>query len=223
MSSKGVPNTNLSAALFWISTMFYSDFISSKSRLLKACLTGFAIICGSAAQAATPSELAAEAEALARQGNMPAAMERMQQAADALWDLQQLKLIEAAIVVEDRTVQTITLKSGEDLAVTARLAGFGYEGSDEDLQVSFAVDVEIRHKSGRVLAAMDDFALINEAVPGRLSEFTIQMVLTTPALLDGDYEAAFTLRDQASGQSTQFSLGFSIEGITEREPVQSGQ
>ncbi len=184
-------------------------------------LTSLAILYGSAGHAASPTELAAEAEALAREGNMQAAMERMQKAADALWDLQELKVIEAAIVVEDRKAQTLTLKSGGDLTTTVTLAGFGYEGSEDDLKVSFAVDVDIRHSSGRVLASMENFAQINEAVPGRLSEFTIQMIVTTPALLDGDYQAAFTLRDLVSGQATQFSLGFSIDGIAKAN--QSGQ
>nr|WP_306265143.1 hypothetical protein [Pararhizobium sp. IMCC3301] len=213
-----MPDGDLSAALFWISSMFHGVFIPFKLRPLMVALTSFAICYGSVGQAASPSDLAAEAEALAREGNMQAAMERMQQAADALWDLQQLKTINAAIVVEDRPVQTMSLKSGGDLTVTATLGGFGYEGSEEDLKVSFAVDVDIRHSSGRVLASMADFAQINEAVPGRLSEFTIQMIVTTPALLDGEYQAAFTLRDLASGQATQFALGFSIDGVAEAKP-----
>lgn len=169
----------------------------------------------SSVMAASPSELAAEAEALARQGNMPEAMERMQQAADALWDLQQFKIIQTNLLTDGETRQTATLRSGEVLSVGALLAGFGYLESNDTLAVSIAVDVDIRHGSGRVLASMQDFASVSQTVPGRVAEFSIEMNLTTPALLDGQYEAVFTLRDLASGQSAQFTQAFAIDGILE--------
>lgn len=167
------------------------------------------------AMAASPSELAAEAEALARQGNMPEAMKRMQQAADALWDLQQFKIIQTNLLNDGAPQQSTTLQSGEVLSVGALLAGFGYLESEETLTVSLAVDVEIRHGSGRVLASMKDFASVSQTVPGRVAEFSVEMNLTTPALLDGEYEAVFTLRDLASGQSAQFIQKFGIDGIVE--------
>jgi hypothetical protein len=165
--------------------------------------------------AASPTELAAEAEALARQGNMPEAMKRMQQAADALWDLQQFKIIQTNLLNDGAPQQSTTLQSGEVLSVSALLAGFGYLESEETLTVSLAVDVEIRHGSGRVLASMKDFASVSQTVPGRVAEFSVEMNLTTPALLDGEYEAVFTLRDLASGQSAQFIQKFGIDGIVE--------
>lgn len=204
--------------------MYCRKFPAPLSELSRIAVLLFLTL-GSASvgHAASPSELAIEAEALARQGNMPEAMERMQQAADALWDLQQFKIIETTLLVGDEPQQTKILQSGEVLSVGALLAGFGYQASGDSLAVSIAVDVDIRHATGRVLASMQDFASVSQTVPGRVAEFSIEMNLTTPALLDGVYEAAFTLRDLASGQSAQFVQEFSIEGILETMPQQGGE
>ena len=191
------------------------------SKCSQIALFLLAVSAASGAIAASPSQLAIEAEALARQGNMPEAMERMQQAADALWDLQQFKIIETRLLIDGEPQPIATLKSGEVLSVSALLAGYGYQGSAEALSVAIAVDVDIRHGSGRVLASMKDFASVLQTVPGRVAEFSIEMNLTTPALLDGDYEAAYTLRDLASGQSAQFTQAFTIDGILEAAPGQS--
>lgn len=191
--------------------------------LSRMALLLIAVGSATTASAASPSELAQEAEALARQGNMPGAMQRMQQAADALWGLQQLKIIEAKSLNVGDLQQVPKLLSGEDLSVSILLAGFGYERSDDTLSVSFSVDVDILHASGRVLASMQDFASVTQTVPGRVAEFAIEMSLKTPALLDGEYEAAFTLRDLASGQSAQFTQDFKIEGIVETKPEQVTQ
>ncbi|MEH6728313.1 MAG: hypothetical protein V7703_19350 [Hyphomicrobiales bacterium] len=196
---------------------FYMPF----SKCSQIALLMLAVSATSSVIAASPSQLATEAEALARQGNMPEAMERMQQAADALWDLQQFKIIETDLLIDGAPQPIAVLQSGEVLSVSALLAGYGYQGSAETLSVAIAVDVDIRHGSGRVLASMKDFAAVSQTVPGRVAEFSIEMNLTTPALLDGDYEAAFTLRDLASGQSAQFTQAFRIDGILEPAPGQS--
>lgn len=192
--------------------------IQFRESALTALLALALLACVNAASgafAASPSELAAEAEALARQGNMPEAMKRMQQAADALWDLQQFKIIETDLLSDGETRQPSVFRSGEVLSVGALLTGFGYQGNADTLSIAIAVDVDIRHGSGRVLASMKDFASVSQSVPGRIAEFSIEMNLTTPALLDGAYEAVFTLRDLASGQSAQFTQEFSIEGIVD--------
>lgn len=203
--------------------MYCRNFYAPFSEVLRIALLVVSIGSASTVIAASPSELAREAEALARQGNMPEAMERMQQAADALWGLQQLKIVETTLLIDGEPQQTATLRSGEVLSISALLAGFSYEGSEDALSVSFAVDVDIRHASGRVLASMQDFASVSQTVSGRVAEFSIEMNLTTPALLDGDYEAAFTLRDLASGQAAQFVQSFSIEGILGTMPQQGSQ
>lgn len=165
--------------------------------------------------AATPAEIAAEAEALARQGDMPAALERMQQAADALWDLQDFQLVKSGFEIDGTLKDSLALKSGEAFTAVAGLAGFGYQGSDSDLGVSFEVDLEIRHETGRVLAQKQNFAAVSETVSKRLAEFTMKMRVQTPALLDGEYTAVFSVRDLASKQSREFSLTFTIDGVLE--------
>ncbi|WP_306261580.1 hypothetical protein [Pararhizobium sp. IMCC21322] len=200
--------------------MYCRNFYAPFSEVLRIALLVISIGSASTAMAASPSELAREAEALARQGNMTEAMERMQEAADALWGLQQFKIVETTLLIDGEPQQTAILRSGEALTISALLAGFSYEGSDDNLSVSFAVDVDIRHANGRVLASMQDFASVSQTVSGRVAEFSIEMNLTTPALLDGDYEAAFTLRDLASGQAAQFVQGFSIKGILGTMPQQ---
>lgn len=203
--------------------MYCRNFYTPFSEVLRIVVLALSIGSVSTAIAASPSDLAREAETLARQGNMPAAMERMQQAADALWDLQQLQIVETTLLVDGEPQQTVLLRSGEVLSISALLAGFSYQGSEDDLSVSFAVDVDIRHASGRVLASMQNFASVSQTVPGRVAEFSIEMNLTTPALLDGDYEAAFTLRDLTSDQAVQFVQGFSIKGILGTMPQQGSQ
>lgn len=198
------------------------NFSALFPELVRIALLMLAMGSATHVNAASPSELAQEAEALARQGNMPEAMDRMQQAADALWDLQQLKIIETTLLVDGEPQQTAVLPSGADLSVNALLTGFGYRGNEESLSVAIAVDVDIRHASGRVLASMEDFASVSQTVPSRVAEFSIEMSLTTPALLDGDYRATFTLRDLASGQSAQFTQEFSIVGVLDPTPEQSG-
>lgn len=165
--------------------------------------------------AASPAELAAEAETLARKGDMPAALERMQQAADALWDLQDFKLVKVGFENESTLIDSMALKSGQSFTAVAGLAGFGYQGSNGNLSVSFEVDLEIQHQSGRVLAKKQNFAVVSETVSKRLAEFTLKMKVQTPALLDGDYKAVFIVRDLASKQSRDFALAFNITGVLE--------
>ncbi|MCR9239413.1 MAG: hypothetical protein NXI17_22315 [Alphaproteobacteria bacterium] len=200
--------------------MYCRNFPAPFSKVLRIAFLILSVGSASTAMAASPSDLAREAEALAREGNMPAAMERMQQAADALWDLQQLKIVETTLLIDGEPQQTAILRSGEVLSISTLLTGFSYKGSEDSLAVAFAVDVDIRHTSGRVLASMQDFASVSQTVSGRVAEFSIEINLTTPALLDGDYEAAFTLRDLASGQAAQFVQDFSIEGILGTLPQQ---
>lgn len=185
-----------------------------KLALLQACLLLLTFSAGNAF-AATPAEIAAEAETLARQGDMPAALERMQQAADALWDLQDFQLIKSGFEIDGTLKDSLTLRSGEAFTAVAGLAGFGYQGSDADLSVSFEVDLEIRHETGRVLAQKQNFAAVSETVAKRLAEFTMKMKVQTPALLDGEYTAVFSVRDLASKQSREFALTFTIDGVLE--------
>lgn len=199
----------------WISKCFYAmaSFLS-KLALTTACAL-LLTFSASHAQTATPAEIAAEAEALARQGNMPAALERMQQAADALWDLQNFQLLRSGFEGDGSLQDSLVLKSGEAFTAVAGLTGFGYQKNATNLGVSFEVDLEIQHQSGRVLARKQNFAIVSETVSKRLAEFTLKMKVQTPALLDGAYKAVFTVRDVASSQSQEFTLAFTINGILE--------
>lgn len=181
----------------------------------KAAISLILFFMTSFAHATTPTELAAEAEALARAGDMPAALERMQQAADALWGLQDLTLVKSGFKSEALEPDILVLQSGDAFTAFASLTGFGYEENDAELSVAFSVDLEIRHLSGRVLARREGFATVKEPVSKRLSEFTLEMQVQTPALLDGQYEAAFVVTDLASNQSRPFSLNFTIDGVKE--------
>lgn len=195
--------------------MFYAmASFFSKLALTTAC-TLLLTFPASNAQAASPAEIAAEAEALARQGDMPAALERMQQAADALWDLQSFQLLRSGFDVDGALESSQVLKSGETFTALAGLTGFGYSNETADLSVSFEVDLEIQHQSGRILAKKQNFAMITEVVSKRLAEFILKMKVQTPPLLDGAYKAVFTVRDVASEQSQEFILPFNIDGTLE--------
>lgn len=177
--------------------------------------TLFLIFFASTTHAATPAEIVAEAEALARQGDMPGALDKMQQAADALWDLQDFQLLRSGFEIDGSLQDSLTIKSGETFTVVAGLTGFGYRSEANKLSVLFEVDLEILHQSGRILARRENFAIVTETVAKRLAEFTLKMSVQTPALLDGAYQAVFTVRDIASDQSREFMLPFNVNGALE--------
>ncbi|MEP3106363.1 MAG: hypothetical protein ABJO09_08395 [Hyphomicrobiales bacterium] len=194
---------------------FFSKLAFTIAMVMLFACTGIFCFSVSHANAETPSEIAAEAEELARQGDMPEALEKMQQAADALWDLQNFKLLKSGFEVDGTLQNSLVVKSGEAFTAVAAFAGFGYRNEGDKLSVSFEVDLNILHQSGRILASRENFAVVSEAVSNRIAEFTLKMKVQTPALLDGEYQAVFKVRDLASEQSRDFILPFSVSGILE--------
>lgn len=101
-------------------------------------------------------------------------------------------------------------RAGDAVHVYLEPVGYGWTPIGDLFRVRFAVDVEIVAEDRGVIAAEQDFALVERVGPTRSRELEVTMTMALPGLPPGRYELRLGFRDAATGKAATASVGFEV-------------
>lgn len=164
------------------------------------------------------TDIAKEADALLEEGDAVAALNRLSEATEILWDAAPLH-IRKQLFVESATgfglyvarERGSSFKQGESILIYAEPVGYGY-GRDGlgNLAIGFEVDFELVSLEGETLLKKDNFVQIGSPLRYKNREFFLSLTVNLNGVPVGDYVSKFRLRDQYSDKSVFFELPFSF-------------
>ena len=186
-------------------------------KLSAACLSALVAMSGASAAGAGPVVEAAErAEALHAEGDMPQALEALDDAVEVIWTEGPLAFREVALVESAGGLGTYeepaqrTYLPDEMLRVYVEPVGYGYGEAGANAEIGFDADLAIENTTGQIITEAEDvFSISVESAPGR-REFGMTLAFPVPYLRPGDYKAVFTVRDQNSAKTADFEVAFAV-------------
>ena len=158
-------------------------------------------------------DAATAAEELASEGKFDEALAVLTEAQAKLWDLSPMYVRKALFVAEEpagfgiyKLREGSIFKKSEILLIYAEPVGFGYTRNGEQYVVDIAMDFDILDKSGKSVAAQQNFGSLGltSNVPNK--EFFAKITYNFSGLESGDYDVVTTLNDKASGETVSFTM-----------------
>ena len=168
----------------------------------------------SLAAAGPVADAAARAEALQAQGDVVGALDALNEAVDTIWREGPLAFRSIAVVdsaggfgVFEENADP-TFRPDEKLTVYVEPVGFGYGAADGG--IGFTIDLSIENEAGQVLGEKDGVFTIEASVPAGRREFFMTLTFEVPFLRPGAYSAVFTVHDDNSDKTGDFTVPFQI-------------
>ena len=182
-------------------------------------LTGFiiAIFLLSPAGAGEIADKAAQAEALAGDGDFAGAMTALDQTAEQLWDRSPLVFRRALWVAEPpngfgayNPRENNQYAAGDEMIIYAEPMGFGWRKSGDVWRTDLVSDLTVKDAEGEVLYEQKNFNKLEIGSRVRNREFMATFTYTLTGIPKGEYVLETTLRDAVTGKSGTLALPFVI-------------
>ena len=160
---------------------------------------------------------AREVDVLAGSGKFLEAIEKLDDAATAVWLRAPLGFRRTLWVQElpagfgvYKPRENNVYASGEQMIIYAEPFGYGWRKVGDAWQIDYVADLEVRTKGGAVVFRQREFANMQTQSQVRNREFMAHFTYRFTGIAAGEYIVDTTLRDRVSGKNATFSLPFVI-------------
>ncbi|WP_460083599.1 hypothetical protein [Roseibium sp. LAB1] len=103
---------------------------------------------------------------------------------------------------------------GEALTVYAEPVGYAFQESDGGFAYELTADYKLLTKSGQVLAEQENFATFAGSGRSKQRELSAALTFQFSGLPAGDYQLETSFSDKVGGETSAFTLPFSVTGNT---------
>jgi len=145
-------------------------------------------------------------------GNKLEAVEKLKQAALAIWDevpltIKNIRLVEDTEIYVTR--KSNTYSSGENIYITGQMFGYKLKRVGGGYSINITTDMYIL-QDGKVLAGQQDFGKFEFISPIPNTEFRLDLTYWLTDAPAGVYDIQTIIHDQNSGESTKFTMQIKI-------------
>lgn len=175
-----------------------------------------AMVASQMAAAGPVGEAADRAEDLLTKGETMSAYAAFNTAQHAFWQMSPLAFRKAVLVDRAGGFGDYETRAGADfsvgdtLTVYAEPVGFGIGRQSGRFEIGLNTDFAIETANGQVLTRSDDLFSVRHQSRSQNRDFNMTLSLVLPLLKPGAYVAVFSVKDQNSGKTGEFRIGFNI-------------
>ncbi len=176
------------------------------------------VLAATSAQAGPAAEKMAQGEQLLAQGKPATALKTAREAFDLLWNKMPFTIVYATFSDKKATGYGIfnprrsnAYKAGDTIYLYVEPKGFGMKEVKKGIfTIQMVTDLMVKKKNGTVVVDKKGFGKFRLTSRRRFHEFYITLSITLTGAPAGDYALVVPVHDLIKGQTSTFSLPFSV-------------